>query len=125
MNILKDIRDILIKNKDTEHMLKIVVDWSGVTVYLEYDPLKEFHEDCIIPIHYCTIDEFSYIPDNKLREMHKPNDYGMDLNEITLMKEIMEYFESHKTEIAELCNGYDCENRECQLESERENEEVN
>lgn len=25
MNILKDIRDILIKNKDTEHMLKIVV----------------------------------------------------------------------------------------------------
>ena len=119
MNILKDIRDILIKNKDTEHMLKIVVDWSGVTVYLEYDPLKEFHEDCVIPIHYCTVDEFAYIPDDKFKELYKPCDYGMDLNEITLMKEIMKYLESHRTEIAELCNGYDWEFRKDELEKNK------
>ena len=52
MDILKDIRDILIRNKDTEHMLKIVVDWSGVIVYLDYDPEKDFEEKCIIPIQY-------------------------------------------------------------------------
>ena len=42
MDILKDIRDILVRNKDKERMLKIVVDWSGITVYLDYDPEKDF-----------------------------------------------------------------------------------
>ena len=34
------------------------------------------------------------------------NDYGIDLHEITLIKEIMEYLESHGKEIKELCEGY-------------------
>lgn len=42
MDILKDIRDILVRNKDAEHILQIVVEWSGVTVYLDYDPKKRF-----------------------------------------------------------------------------------
>ena len=88
MDILQDIKNI-VKN-DKEHMVKVEVAWDGVTVYLDYDPSKEFHEDYVIPIHYCTVDEFAYIPDDKFKESYKPCDYGMDLNEITLMKEIME-----------------------------------
>ena len=117
MDILQDIKNI-VKN-DKEHMVKVEVAWDGVTVYLDYDPSKEFHEDYVIPIHYCTVDEFAYIPDDKFKELYKPCDYGMDLNEITLMKEIMEYLESHRTEIAELCNGDDWEFRKDELEKNK------
>ena len=117
MDILQDIKNI-VKN-DKEHMVKVEVAWDGVTVYLDYDPSKEFHEDYVIPIHYCTVDEFAYIPDDKFKELYKPCDYGMDLNEITLIKEIMEYLESHRTEIAELCNGYDLEFRKDELEKNK------
>lgn len=112
MDILKDIRDILIRNKDTEHMLQIVVDWSGVTVYLDYDPKKYFEKKIVIPIQYDTVDEFAYIPDSEYREKFQPNDYGIEYKEIVLIKEIMEYLESHKEEINELCIGYDWEDRE-------------
>lgn len=105
MNILKDIKEILIRNRDKEHHLKIEVSWDGVTVYLEYDP--EIVEKCVIPIRYETLEEFAYIPDKEYRDKYNPNDYGIDLREITLIKEIMEYLESHSTEINELCNGYD------------------
>ena len=117
MDILQDIKNI-VKN-DKEHMVKVEVAWDGVTVYLDYDPSKEFHEDYVIPIHYCTVDEFAYIPDDRFKELYKPCDYGMDLNEITLMKEIMEYLESHRTEIAELCHGYDWEFRKDELEKNK------
>ena len=112
MDILKDIRDILIRNKDTEHMLKIVVDWSGVTVYLDYDPEKDFKEKCIIPIRCDAYDGFAYIPDDEYREKFHPNDYGIEYKEIILIKEIMECLESHKEEINDLCVGYDWEDRE-------------
>ena len=115
MDILKDIRDILVRNKDVEHMLQIVVDWSGVTVYLDYDPEKDFEEDfeekCVIPIRYDTLDEFAYMPDSEYREKFHPNDYGIEYKEIVLIKKIMEYLESHKEEINDLCVGYDWEDR--------------
>lgn len=112
MDILKDIRDILIRNKDTEHMLKIVVDWSGLTVYLDYDPEKDFEEKCIIPIQYDISNEFAYISDSEYREKFHPNDYEIEYKEIVLIKEIMEYLETHKEEINDLCVGYDLEDRE-------------
>ena len=96
-------------------MLQIVVDWSGVTVYLDYDPEKDFEEDfeekCVIPIRYDTLDEFAYMPDSEYREKFHPNDYGIEYKEIVLIKEIMEYLESHKEEINDLCVGYDWEDR--------------
>ena len=122
MDILKDIRDILVRNKDKERMLKIVVDWSGVTVYLDYDPEKDFSEQCIIPIHYDTSDEFSYIPDDEYREKFHPNDFGIEYEDIVLIKEIMEYLESNKEEINDLCVGYDWEDREI-INEESEGEE--
>lgn len=109
MNLLKDIRDIL-KN-DREHNLKIEVDCYTVRVYLECDPELSFDETIIIPIEYTTIEEFAYIPDDEYRKKFNVDDFGLDLNEITLIKEIMEYLESHKEEIAELCKGYCWEDR--------------
>lgn len=111
MDILKDIRDILIKNKDIEHTLKIVVDWSGISVYLDYDPEKDFEEKCVIPIQYSILDNFAYIPDSEYREKFNPNDFGIEYKEIVLIKEIMEYLESHSKEIDDLCVGYDWEDR--------------
>lgn len=106
MDILNDIKEII--KDDIEHHIKIEVDYMEVTVYLDYDPHMDFNEDTVIPIHYTALEEFAYIPDDKYREMYKPNDFGMDLNEITLIKNIMGYLESHKEEIGELCSGYDC-----------------
>ena len=111
MDILKDIRDILVRNKDKERMLKIVVDWSGITVYLDYDPEKDFEEKCVLPIRYDTLDGFAYIPDSEYREKFHPNDFGIEYEDIVLIKEIMEYLESHKEEINDLCVGYDWEDR--------------
>lgn len=121
MDILKDIRDILIRNRDKEHMLKIVVDWSGVTVYLDYDPEKDFEEKCVIPIRYDTLDGLTYIPDSEYREKIQPNDYGIEYKEIILIKEIMEYLESNSKEINDLCVGFDWEDREV-INEESEND---
>ena len=123
MNILKDIKEILIRNKDREHHLKIEVSWDGVTVYLEYDPEKEFDEKCIIPIRYDTLDNFAYIPDSEYKNTYNPNDYGMDLKEIILIKEIMEYLEENSAGINGLCCGYDWEDREIKEESGKEKNE--
>ena len=111
MDIPKDIRDVLVRDKDVEHMLQIVVDWSGVTVYLDYDPEKDFEEKIIIPIRYDTLDGFAYIPDSEYREKFNSNDFGIEYKEIILIKEIMEYLESHSKEINDLCVGYDWEDR--------------
>ena len=119
MNILEDIKEILIRNKDKEHHLKIEVSWDGVTVYLEYDPEKDFDEKCVIPIRYDTLDNFAYISDREYKTMYNPNDYGMDLKEIVLIKEIMEYLEKSSVEINGMCSGYDWGNREVDKENEK------
>ena len=92
-------------------MLKIEVDWSGVTVYLDYDPNKDFEEDCVLPIRYDVSYGFTYIPDREYKEKFHPTDFGIEYKEIVLIKEIMEYLEKHKEEIDNLCVGYDWEDR--------------
>lgn len=116
MNILEDIKEILIRNRDREHHLKVECSWDGVTVYLDYDPEKDGDEKCVIPIRYETLEEFAYIPNGEYRNTYNPNDYGIDLKEIILIKEIMEYLEIHSKEINELCSGYDWEDREIDSE---------
>lgn len=115
MNLLEDIKNIVKDNK--EHHLKIEVDCLGIRVLLIYDPKDEYNEDTIIPIEYNPYDGFAYISDSGYREMFKPCDYGLTLDEVTLVKNIMEYLESHKEEIKNLCNGYAWEDR---LEKENE-----
>lgn len=47
-----------------------------------------------------------------------PNDYGIVLNEIVLIKKIMEYMENNKKEINRLCKLYDFEYREAERDRE-------
>lgn len=109
MDFLTDIKDIL--KDDREHHLKIEVSNFGIKVYLEYDPECEYSEKTVIPIEYDTLEEFAYIPDYEYREKFNVNDYGLELNEINLIKQIMEYLEAHKKEIEELCYGFNWEER--------------
>ena len=104
MNLLEDIKYIL--NNDKEHNIKIEVSSEGITVYLEYDPFLEYHEDCIIPIHYTVYEEFSYIPHDKYCKLYKPWDYGLTSDELKIIYSIMDYLESHKKELETLCKGY-------------------
>lgn len=101
-------------------MLKIVVDWYGITVYLDYDSEKYSEEKCVLPIRYDALDEFAYIPDNEYREKFHSNDYGIEYKEIVFIKEIMEYLESHREEINDLCVGYDWEDRKIINEEDEE-----
>lgn len=110
MDLLKDIKDIL--RNDKEHHLIVKIEPYSVKVYLQYDPEMDFSEKTMIPIEYTPLEEFAYIPDDEYREKFNVHDFGLELNEITLIKEIMEYLESHKEEIKELCNGYCWEDRE-------------
>lgn len=80
---------------------------------MQYDPNEEFDENCIIPIHYTTVEDFAYIPDGECREKYNPSDYGIDTSEIRLISGIMDYLELHGDEINELCNGLDFQDREC------------
>jgi hypothetical protein len=120
MDILKDIKDILIKHKDKEHHLKINIDCYTLTIYLECDPCLDFSEDLVIPICYDRLEGFAYISDAEYREKFKANDYGIDFHEIKIIKDIMEYIENHSTEINELLDGYCWEDREYEDESKEE-----
>lgn len=104
MNLLKDIAEIV--KDDREHSVEVKINSLGVTVYLEYDPEETFASKCVIPIAYTSLEEFVYIPHSELVEIFSPSDYGIDLNEITLIKRIMKYMEKHKSELNELCCRY-------------------
>lgn len=115
MDILRDIAEIV--KDDKEHDIKVIVDPCGITVELEYEPFES--GNCIIPVRYDTLEEFAYIPDSEYREKFQPTDYGIDLNEIKMIHGIMEYFESHKEEISEICNKFNIESRRTENDNVR------
>ena len=43
--------------------------------------------------------------DNEYRKRFNVGDYGIELNEINLIKNIMEYLEKHRDKINALCRG--------------------
>lgn len=107
MNLCEEIKDI-VKN-DKEHSIKVEVDCSGICVYLIFDPANEGREDAIIPIKYSVCEQFAYIPYLEFQDMYNPGDYGLDIHEIILIKEIMELFHAHEDEIFKLCDGFSVE----------------
>lgn len=110
MNLLEDIANILIKNKDNEHYLKVEVDEWDVKVYLEYSPngnyIDKEDEQMLIPIIYSSVDEFAYIPDDEYRKLYNPTEYGIDNTEIKIINDIMEYLVNHKKEIKMMCGKF-------------------
>lgn len=112
MDFLKDIANIV--KDDKKHNVEVKVNSTGLTVYLEYDPDGDINKQCIIPVQYDSVYEIVCIPQEELIEKFNPNEGGIDLGEIKLIKKIMKYMEKHKVEINELCGRYNLIDRhEC------------
>lgn len=109
MNILKDIAELV--QDDREHNVEVKIDSLGLTVYLDYDPNREFEQQCVIPIHYDAMYQNTCIPHDELIEKFKPNEGGIELSETLLACKIMKYMEEHKDDINELCLRYDLADR--------------
>lgn len=111
MNLITDIKNILVKHKDKEHHLQIVVDDLEIKVYLIYDPELEYQEDTIIPIVYDFSTGIVYISDSEYRDKYKACDYGIDLHEISIIKDIMEYLEKNNEKLRKMVKGFNLRNR--------------
>ena len=116
MNILRDIVDILKKNEDDSHILEIKIASDGITIYLDYDPFREFEQKYIIPIKYNIIEDVVSIYDKEYKEKYQDDDYGIDYNEIIIIKDIMDYLDKHREEITDICKLYDFKNRYDEIE---------
>ena len=89
--------------------------------YKKYEPTRFDNESVVARFQKRFDDDFGkkYFID----VLKWSNDYGIEYKEIVLIKEIMEYLESHKEEINELCVGYDWEDREVINEESKEIED--
>ena len=123
MNVFESIGKLM-KN-DSEHFLKMEVSWHGIAVYLDYEPDLQFSENCVIPIRYTALERFAYIPDTEYREMFNQNDFRIEENEITLIKNIMDCLNEHDDEIQELCKLCDLSVRQDKLNKSGEEKENN
>lgn len=101
INLLNDIVDI-IKN-DSRHNVKIVIDGTGVAIYLDDDPDESYEEKYVIPIRYETLEECCHIPYGEYVECMENSDIGIDKEEVSLIYVIMDYLENNKIEINQLC----------------------
>ena len=110
MNLINDIKDLL--KYDTSHILRIELSSSSLKIYLEYDLDLNKDDTDIIPIEYSFIDDIIYIPNNEFNEMYNPSDYGLDINDINIIYNIMNYLNKYREEIKELCYGFDVIDRD-------------
>lgn len=120
MKFLNEIKKIL--KDDTRHMVSINIAWYGVTIYLDDDPESNFEEKYVIPIHYSTLEEFSYIPDGEYRTKCQESDYGIDFEEIVLIQKIMKCLDKNKVEINEFCSNLEVESRKETINERNENQ---
>ncbi|MBC5688093.1 hypothetical protein H8S37_03985 [Mediterraneibacter sp. NSJ-55] len=103
LNIINDLIDIIKNNK--RHNVKITIDTSGVTVYLDDDPDETYEEKYVIPVKYDTLYECCHIPhDEYIESMSNDTAIGIDKEEIELIQKIMEYLENNKSEVQNICN---------------------
>lgn len=109
MDILKDIAELI--RDDQEHNVEVRIDSLGLTVYLEYDPDRNFEQNCVIPIHYDAMYESACVPQSELIEKFRPNEGGIELNEIILIERILRYMNENAANISELCLMYDLADR--------------
>lgn len=104
INLLEDIGNIVQKNK--YYRYRIEVDEISVTVYMICDYERTFSEKLVIPITYDIVEECAYINHEKLLTMYHEKDYGICLDEIKIIKNLMEYFENHNSEIEKICSMF-------------------
>lgn len=105
MNLLHDITQI-IKN-DVRHNVKIVIEGSGIMIYLDDDPDETLTEKYVIPIQYDRLYDGCNIPhDEYIKCMSDDAEVGMDKEEIGLIYQLMLYLEKEDTkkEINKICD---------------------
>lgn len=102
MDLIKDIGEFV--KEDRFHSVSLKISVSGVTVNLKCTPSYETESEEIIPIYYDAINEFAYLPNDIMVNTFKPKEYGLDLKDIKLICEIMDYLEIHKEELTDLCS---------------------
>lgn len=98
INVVEDIAKIM--KYDKSHNVKVVVEPSEVTVFLNE---KEYNS--IIPIKYDCEDVAIYISNEKQQGV-------IGICEIDIIKNIMEYLEDHMDELDKLCNQCDWSGRQ-------------
>ena len=101
MDVIRGIAKIF--EDDPEHRVEIKVHEFGISVDIILDTEGEYSEGFVIPVEYCEIEEFAYVNHRRYVELCKPNDYGIDSSEIRKICRLMNYMESHKKDIHELC----------------------
>lgn len=99
INVVEDI--VKIMKCDKSHNVNVVVNPNGVTVSLSEG---SFNDVCDIPIKYECSDGV-YIDNDK----QKGSIYACDID---IIKNIMEYLESHMDELDELCTQCDWSGRQ-------------
>lgn len=97
INVIEDIAKII--KDDKLHNVKITIEPSGVTVFL-----NEKECDSIIPIKYDCEDGI-YISNEQQQG-------AIGICEIDIIKNIMEYLEDHINELDELCDQCDWSGRQ-------------
>lgn len=108
MNNIEILYEIAKAVKDDEkHNIEVKIDSFGLTVYLDYDPDRNFKEECIIPIHYDPLYDNVYIPQDELIDKFRPEEGGIELDEIKLIGKIMELLNDNKEKINNICSLYD------------------
>ena len=101
MNLLFDLKEILLQDNDHEHDLRVSVDPYEVRVELIWS--EEDNEKVVLPIVYDACLEFAYIPDKEYRTKYNIDTFGIDKLEAKLAFDIMSYLEFHGAEITQMC----------------------
>lgn len=111
LDIFEEIKEIM--KEDKEHNIRFDLDLSGLTVYLEYATDEYWDLSFIIPIKYDVLEECIHIPYQEFVEKYNEGaEIGITYEEIILIHRIMDWMNSHKNTINEICLWTDCENRE-------------
>lgn len=101
MNLLFDLKEILLQDDDHEHDLRVSADPYEVRVELIWS--EEDDEKVVLPIVYDACLEFTYIPDKEYRAKYNIDTFGIDKLEVKLAFDIMSYLELHGAEITQMC----------------------
>ena len=108
IDLVRDLKDILIKLDDKEHDLQIIVDGYAIYVKLiyRYDDIM-VDKKTILSVCLDISMGIVYIPDDMYRKEYLVDEYGIDAHEIRLCEAIMEYLENNVREIEILTKEMD------------------
>lgn len=109
-NILEEIKEIM--KDDNWHNIEFSLDFTGLTVYLDFKTVGGCTGMYMIPIKYDVLADSIHIPRKEFVEKYdKDADIGITYEEVELIQKIMNWMDTHKSIISEICLWTDCEKR--------------